>query len=1326
MSLALVALTLFLLLLLFLAFSLKVTKLAKNCSLLLLGILLATLLTPKTKEASPAEPSTFSPSNPYQVNISALQIENEKNKELLHKAETKLKNLSSEQAKPVEVVKTQNSDLSTKKATPKLSSLFAKIFDPIGSSSPQTFSFKHENFKIELPANATIPMPKSFLPEDACLGKRFRKSKTHFLVIAEEDPGRLFLNDSAFHDLALSNLEAGGSDFRLIETVEVPHPAGVIHSSLCRLKLNRTPISYRSNTLLHQGRAYQILVWSVTSEEKDLAEKVDLVLKGFSILDPNNIIEQPLEPSLALQDIQFSHFGASIKLSQLDATPYTDLKDDFPSASAGYLGNDNNGGVIFLADLTGLNLSDETIIGGCLDIEDISLTHASLKYLGKKEISGNSISQYYFTSRGDEQLWLCRFDIARHESRICIQSVWALTPEKIPSAESFWKHFSWQPQNLTHPLSDELAHNISDNINTIGVHAHQLERFREAERCFQKALELQPNNKTYGANWIRSFTAADRYSSALNAANSVLENNPDHKKAAALKAYILVHLNQNEEAFALYEKLFLSTYNDDDDLLDFLNSLLDEEQYQRGADFMREYVKLKPSSKIQRWFASMLTSNKEYQEAITILTKLIKESPNNQSAIDLLVDAYKKQKKYQQAMHWIKELQKIAPNSIEHQLAEARILRSQEAHNEAYELLATLNKKYPDNSDVLEMFSIASARLGLGDHSSLRTHIPPVQVESALQAQVVKDSAIAHPDETDHPAHYKKSITAYEFKENGSFLTTYYYTVQVTSSSGVEHFKNWKFNFEPNSDDIFVNSHTVYAANGSVAHKGKVSEYFITDDDDDSMETLSKVLTIPNIGIEVGSTIELVLTKRTYYSDKDRFPFNQLYLSTSLPSRISAISVKNETANFYSICHNGVHQSSSQQAHHFWISHPPVYHSEGYMPDSEQILPHVYLGSNKLSWSDVSNKYYQHIAERFASDEQLNEAIEKILSQSLTKEEKLTSCVQWVQGQCNYRAIEFGPRGRMPKPAYKTFKGKEGDCKDMSLLLWHMLRKIGFKAQLALASTDTYIARALPDENQFNHIVLYCPELKANPVLDPTYDFLNLLSTPPNNLAGYYILPVTDQETDLVLIKETEASISEYHIARNITSEQNKLIIEEVLQPKHFAASYLRSQFQGQSERKQKQTLHRWFSDYYPEIVIDSVNFNEGLTNNYKDLSISIRYIYPNANSLDYLPVPWERFYFEWSQANQRINPLWSKVPARISSTNTFHSGSLTATQSSFYESKFTHRQVESDVQSLKYLSLKKSFTAPASAYPTFRTELSQLIPKIRIKQNQASSSTSD
>ncbi|MFC5049613.1 DUF3857 domain-containing protein [Rubritalea spongiae] len=1259
------------------------------------------------------------------MNINELQIAHKKATELLVQKEhdikllhQKLENLSSAaKSSPTPAKSTDVKKLnSAKHSPPKLSQLFLKMFKKEEPALQTNFTFERENFTISLPKNSTLPMPESFVPEGACFAIRFKHSNVYCVITVEEDPHQIFKDGSQLNDLVISNIEANSTNFKLSAPHEIPHPAGTIYSSTCKVNLNNNKITYRPNSLISNGRAYQILLWSTHAEEKKLHEKNKMILDCFTILDPENRIEQSSSPPTKHQDIQLPELGISIQLSKLNASPYLTLDDDYPNASAGYQGDDNDGGVVFLADVEGLNLSDETIIYGCLNIEKIPPNHASLEYLGQKIISQNTVKQYSFTYTSNDELWYCRVDISQHQGKICVHSAWALSPKKIPPADSFWTHFNWTSADLTKELSSETNKQIAHNINQIGLYAYKVQHYHEAEKCFAEAHRLVPKDSVYGANWIRSFTASDRYSSALSTANTVIKTSPSNLEVRALKAYILVQLNQTEKAFKIYEDLFLSKYQDDDDLLDFLNALLDAHEHQRGADFMRRYTKLYPSPKMKRWMASMLRSNKEYLEAIEILTLLINESPKNEPAIELLIEVHEEQEQYELAMQWVKKLQKLTPNAIAPQLTEARILRSKGSHLEAYNLLSTLNQKYPEDSNVQEMYSIASARLGLGDHSSLRSQITPVEVENELLQRIRVNAKIAHPDEANHPAHYIKAIKAFDFNKNGTLTTTYYYTVKVTSSSGVEHFKNWHFNFDPSYEEIFVNTHTVYAADGSIAHKGKVSEYFISDEES-NMEDTAKELTIPNVGIEIGSTIELVLSKRTFSSEKDHFPFKQLYLTSSYPQRINAITINSGDSHFHKIIKNGVKHSSSQNAEHFWVSHPKVYHSEDYMPNSEELFPFIYIGSNSRSWSDISNEYYQYIKERFEEDKHLNEAIDNILSLHSDKKEQVTACIQWVQAQCNYRAIEFGPRGRMPKPAIKTFKGKEGDCKDMSLLLWHMLKRIGLSPSLALANTDTEICPELPDENQFNHIVLYCPELNDNPVLDPTHEHLNLLASPPSNLLNNYILPISNTPTKLVAVKSTPASINVYQIIREVREEKNSIVIEETLTSKHFAAAYLRSRFQGQSKRRKKETLHRWFSDFYPSIRIESVKFDAGLNDNYKDLNLTIQYRYPTSSLNTFIPVPWENFYFEWSQANERINPLFNLIPVKIHSTTNRPSQLL----DSHFSSSFTLSSFNSNPSSSHYSSVRKSFHAPASDYDTFRKELSNLIPKIPITQQKTS-----
>lgn len=1200
---------------------------------------------------------------------------------------------------------------------PKLSSLLQKAFGLVDTYFYESTEF---NFRIKIDSKTVVALPKSTIPADAQIGLRFKDCSVYSVILAENDEQRLIQTPEIHHDIVLSNIEARATRYKLLKTEKCETSEGTFLTSFCDFEHKNLSLYYAISTLYKNGRAYQILTWGTKEHRGAIQSKLKILRDSFEFTSPDLKLADTSD-STALADLSSPRLGVKIKLSKVQGSLLDNFTESYPSAHLGFstATNDsvNSEVLIYLFDLDDLQLTQKSIDEGILYFDSISPSEKSLKKLEVTAFGDLNLRSYSYQSKdGSDVIWHTKLDITQKDNILCAVFCWSNSKKDIPNSSNIWKNFEWSARSNDIEATPQVLQDRAYLINRIGLASHTQEKYQVAQKCFKKAHQLSPKDDQYGINWTNAHTSAGEYTSGLTAINEVISISPSMQPAVIRKAEILIQLDQLDEGLNLYESAFSSGYKDDDCLLDFLNSLIDAKQYQRGVDFMQSYEKKYSSEKMKRWLASMLSSNGQYHDAIKILSQVIKESPTNSSAIELIADQYKYLKQYKTAHEWIKKLQATSPKDIDYQLLEAKLLRSEKKNKEAYAFLKNLTLKYPDHSETQRLFTVSSATLGLGDHRQLSEEIIAVPLPDEISQLVGIHTKHAHKEEADHSAYYHHDMTSIHCSEEGKYKQTRYIKFTVNTSRGVDDFKNWALNFDPVSEDLFVNKHIIYAPSGKIAHEGKTTEYHISDENS-SLVTHQKELTIPNIGLEVGSTVELIYTKKTWYSSDSAFPFKQFWMQSPYPERFRSISVSGCDDKRNSHSSQPVEQIVGNGSHTWWNHHSHVYHRESYTPDIEKLLTRLSIGSDQLEWKDVSLKYYNHIEERFKIDSKLNAEIDRILKNHSTRPEKIKASIHWVQQFCKYRGLEFGPRGRMPKPALTTLEGREGDCKDMSLLLWHMLKRIGLSPQLALANTDGHIVTSLPDENQFNHIVLYCPELPntSNSVIDPTYQHLNIFSTAPHTLVGYHILPISSEGADLVKVPATSSSSNEFMIERNVDMSATDLSITESIHVSGYAASYLRRNLSGINKLKQRKKLHSWFSSFYPNILISSFDIISGSDETSSPLHLKICYQYPKDLTRTYLPVPWERYYFETSQANNRVNAIECKVPTRFETSTNFTSKVGFEIISKPNESDFAKLQIKHGNSSIGIISQRKCSNAPASSYSKFQSQQNGLVPLIQL-----------
>lgn len=165
----------------------------------------------------------------------------------------------------------------------------------------------------------------------------------------------------------------------------------------------------------------------------------------------------------------------------------------------------------------------------------------------------------------------------------------------------------------------------------------------------------------------------------------------------------------------------------------------------------------------------------------------------------------------------------------------------------------------------------------------------------------------------------------------------------------------------------------------------------------------------------------------------------------------------------------------------------PAIESEDGAPQWFEPLPVLQL-SEFSDWEQVA----RWNLELFKVAEPLSSALESQIrswnSELATKEQRLFAALRFVQDEIRYMGIELGSYSHRPAQPSAVFARRFGDCKDKSLLLSVMLRKLGVDAHPALVNTkaQNQIANWQPSPFSFDHCIVK-GELDGRALwLDPT------------------------------------------------------------------------------------------------------------------------------------------------------------------------------------------------------------------------------------------------
>jgi hypothetical protein len=90
--------------------------------------------------------------------------------------------------------------------------------------------------------------------------------------------------------------------------------------------------------------------------------------------------------------------------------------------------------------------------------------------------------------------------------------------------------------------------------------------------------------------------------------------------------------------------------------------------------------------------------------------------------------------------------------------------------------------------------------------------------------------------------------------------------------------------------------------------------------------------------------------------------------------------------------------------------------------------------------------------------------------------EQTERAIQMVQDEYRHLAVNWELDGQPPMPPGVVARRRYGDCKDLSFLLAHLLKRLGVPARLVLVNTvlRKSIAELLPAPGVFNHLLVEC------------------------------------------------------------------------------------------------------------------------------------------------------------------------------------------------------------------------------------------------------------
>ncbi len=252
----------------------------------------------------------------------------------------------------------------------------------------------------------------------------------------------------------------------------------------------------------------------------------------------------------------------------------------------------------------------------------------------------------------------------------------------------------------------------------------------------------------------------------------------------------------------------------------------------------------------------------------------------------------------------------------------------------------------------------------------------------------------------------------------------------------------------------------------------------VVGDRDGEVWSERRVLSGPLPGVVVGAIVEEVATVRETAPLFDGGVVHRFWMAQANPIRLSRLRIEApESLPLRWVAH-GIDARSAESAsagvRTIVFERRDVLPARPVDPGSPRDLqpaPVVLFGWGR-SWADVAERYAA-LWSRPLADADVRDAARAVLGGKLAKDEAVRRVVAWVRQNVRATAVELGERPVAPASPAETLRKRQGDSKDLSLLVVAMLREAGVEARIALIRTAWQdLARELPALNQLDRAIV--------------------------------------------------------------------------------------------------------------------------------------------------------------------------------------------------------------------------------------------------------------
>ncbi len=1128
-----------------------------------------------------------------------------------------------------------------------------QIVEQKGFDADEPQTNEEFNFSIKVPDRHWSMVDAELLNPDATFAFVRKNSGIFSVVIAEKLGAGVGTTSEELADISKMNMQSTVKDaeFEAYENYSTNGLEGVRFSS--KMESEGQRFAFVHWTLGRNGYLYQVVTWGPVKETALIEEQSNEFMDSFSLLDPTLVFRG--EADELLEDYVSESLGIRTHLADLPWMRAAEEDEAFPDAVLSGWQGDGIGFSVFPLHLAGTHLGETQLLNALLE-RAFPATDPLIAKREPVEMGGLTGEALTIKDEADGTEYVNHLRVLRRGEFVYLLNVYYPEPSTVGAgiaSEFFTRIEFFEPVGeVDREAFDDRLNLLHGNFfNDVGLEFYGAKSYTEAGNYFWLAFEHGFDNPRYLDNFVEAAARSNQRKVAFEKLETHADRFPEHLDLTANHAWLLSLYDRGEEAMEKYQPLFENGLRDEDHLYIYVDLLEEAGRVGDAVAFVATYRAGGDQPDFIGLQSRLLSADGKIDEAIALLEA--QPRPYEYRIAESLAYRYWEAEKHDTAISIVDDLIGQGYLSAETFGLKGRIEFDRDQFEQAKTAFEIALGYSPQNERLQEYLAASSSHLGQGSNSSLKRELPPVSLPSKLATHPNVWTGEKAPKGVS--AYYLHRATAIHFVTDKEYRVTNHSSIKVIDAAGVERFSTIVYEFNPLSEEIYVNRLEVYNEEGKLVSKGKVDDYYVTDAADDGQADEEKALNIPVSGLRPGSRVELQVTRR-YRSAPERLPFRNYYFSGRDPILNAVLYVEGDTK------HVGWSNSDRflpnvGKGYMAWqVKRPMTYTAEPFQQHPEEYLAEISIGDKREQWADNVQVYLARIQDRFRAEKRVKQTGSQVGKGLTSLSTKMLAAASFVQREITYKAIEFGVRGRMMNLASQTLDNRYGDCKDHSMLLWQMLKSQGVKAHLALVRTDGEVVESLPSLDQFDHMIVYVPGPNGSgQAFDATQKGYDMALPVPLGLNGKKILLLDSKQPRFVKLPEYPDKANQVSSYRAVSFKQGDMHVDETLTIHGYYAGYMRGHIGSEAPENYQRLLQSDLENVLPSLRIEKLDIL-GLAEVESPLKIKISYVIPKAlrsqesTASALLPAVWEHYYISTNYTDRRVTPFSFSHPLTIES----------------------------------------------------------------------------